>query len=134
MTELAPTEYGTPAGAIVVVDDDPLLLSLMVDMIGELGLPCHGFKSADDALMFVMRHESTIGLVFTDMVMPGQIAGDELALMLHRRYPDLPVIVTSGFGDEASRFGTGITFVPKPWALEAMSALILKLVRHPRGT
>lgn len=116
---------------IVVVEDDDLLRSLMVDAIEELGYGAADFCSADDALLFILRSECEIALVLTDLTLPGQLDGRELADMLHQRHPALPVIITTGYLDADKHLGTWVTFLPKPWTIEHLLGTITRLCAIP---
>ena len=57
-------------------------------------------RSGVDALEVWGRHSSRIDLLLTDMVMPDDMSGPELAAKLRAEKPDLAVIFTSGFSPE----------------------------------
>jgi PAS domain S-box-containing protein len=82
---------------ILVVDDDPLVLTNMAAMLDDLGHTVHEASSALEALSILSR-ESAIELVLTDQAMP-QMTGAELIGEIKSRWPKLPVILATGFAE-----------------------------------
>ena len=82
---------------ILVVDDDPLVLTNMAAMLEDLGHTVHEASSALEALSILGR-ESAIELVLTDQAMP-QMTGAELIAEIKSRWPKLPVILATGFAE-----------------------------------
>jgi CheY-like chemotaxis protein len=80
-----------------VVDDDPLVLTNMAAMIEDLG---HAVFEAGSALqaLSILRREPGIDLMITDQAMP-QMTGIELIREIEVGWPDLPVILASGFAE-----------------------------------
>lgn len=84
---------------VLVVDDDPLVLSGTVSMLEDLGHSVLSASSAREALELVLG-DSRVAVVITDQVMPG-MTGVELAAHLAIEKPGLPIILVSGFGEIA---------------------------------
>jgi len=75
-----------------------------------------------------------ISLLLTDCMMPGRLDGAGLALEARRRWPDLPVLFTSGIWAGVDRIGTdthNLAFLPKPYTAEQLRSAILALVDSP---
>jgi PAS domain S-box-containing protein len=87
----------SPKLTILVVDDDPLVLTNMTAMLEDLGHTVHEASSAREALLLLER-ESGIELVLTDQAMP-QMTGAELIGEIKRRRPRVPVILATGFAE-----------------------------------
>lgn len=113
---------------VLVVEDDGLLRSLMVQAIQELGFETVDFDSADDALLYVMQNSDDISLIVSDYTLPGQLDGGELAELVCNRYPFISFILTTGHGDLSGVFQSGIKFLLKPWAVEHLEAAIFELM------
>jgi CheY-like chemotaxis protein len=84
----------TPA-TIVLVEDEPSVLSIMTRVLSRSGYEVMAFESPLKALAF-LRNASAPSLLLTDVVMPG-MSGFELCDAVRRRFPDVPVIFTSGY-------------------------------------
>ena len=86
-----------PNLTVLVVDDDPLVLTNMVAMLEDLGHTVFEAASAREALA-ILRSENAIRLVLTDQAMP-QMTGLQLIEEIKGGWPDLPVILATGFAD-----------------------------------
>ncbi|MHC8381376.1 response regulator [Pseudomonas sp. LB3P14] len=111
---------------VLVVEDDEILRSLVVEAISLLGLCVIDCVSADDALT-MLEGSSAITLVITDVCMPGSMDGLELARVIWSRWPCLPVIITSG--DRSMPDGllpSHAMFLRKPWTLDVLHQAVRK--------
>jgi PAS domain S-box-containing protein len=82
---------------VLVVDDDPLVLTNMAAMLEDLGHTVFEANSARQALSHLQLN-SEIDLVITDQAMP-QMTGLELINKIKIGWPDRPVILASGFAE-----------------------------------
>ena len=102
---------------VLVIDDDETLRSLMADAISLLGVLVIECASADEALP-KLESRPPIVLVVTDICMPGSMDGLELARVIWSRWPNLPVILTSGNAViQEGLLPANATFLRKPWSL-----------------
>lgn len=111
---------------VLVVEDDEILRSLVVEAISLLGLCVIDCASADEALSR-LEGSSSITLVMTDVCMPGSMDGLELAKVIWSRWPCLPVIITSG--DRSMPDGllpSHAMFLRKPWTLDVLHQAVRK--------
>ncbi len=91
-----------PAGngeLILAVEDDLRVRRLTITRLRALG---YRVLEATDgaAALELLETESDIDLVFTDLVMPGGISGYDLAEQVRQRWPDIRVLLTSGYAEE----------------------------------
>jgi CheY-like chemotaxis protein len=100
------TEAETPARApakehrrliVLVVDDDPLVLTNIAAMLDDIGHKVFEASSAREALA-ILRRESGIQLVITDQAMP-HMTGLQLIQEIKTHWPGLPAILASGFAE-----------------------------------
>jgi PAS domain S-box-containing protein len=82
---------------VMIVDDEPMLVTLAEEMLAELGYEPVGFDSSNAALQAFRADPTRFGLVLTDEAMP-DLAGMELAGEIRRIRPDVPIILMSGHG------------------------------------
>jgi two-component system, response regulator PdtaR len=102
---------------IIVVEDEPMNRLIAVDVLDEAGFEVFDFGRADDAMDFAEGADQPVAALFTDINVPGDQDGIELAQYFARRWPSTLVLVTSG------RFGTlrptelppKALYVSKPW-------------------
>jgi PAS domain S-box-containing protein len=120
---------GSPAlGRVLIVEDDSFVAELAADMLGELGFEPTVTHSAKEALERLAAGEKP-KLVFTDVVMPGGITGIELARKLRERFPELPILLTTGYSEQISAT-QGFPVLQKPYELNALAAAIGDLLKQ----
>src|SRR5438477_558 len=78
-------------------------------------------RQAVDMLFSGRTIDSPVDLVFSDIVMPGEMNGIDLANLVRERIPDLPVVLTTGFTTAAEdAFSLGFTLLQKPYPMEVL--------------
>jgi PAS domain S-box-containing protein len=108
--------------AILVVDDDPLVLSTAVEMLAYAGYDAHGASSGHEALS-KLRVLGELAAVVTDHAMPG-MTGSELAAEIAKLRPGLRVVLASGYA-ELPGIAPGIAVqLQKPFGRAALLAAI----------
>lgn len=111
-----------PLPVILVVDDDPLVLSTAVEMLNYAGYDARGAASAKEALRSLETIDELLAVV-TDHAMPG-MTGSELASKLATMRPGLRVVLASGYA-ELPVADTGIAVqLQKPFGRDALLAAI----------
>lgn len=106
---------------VALVEDDPLLCSVMADLIEDLGARCMAFGTPDDALIWMLKEPTAVDLVIVDQNTPGQLLGSDMAQMARERWPALEMIVMSGH-DPGSMpvLPEHVRFVQKPLSIPDM--------------
>lgn len=107
-------------GKVLVVEDEELLRTLMIEILREVGAECEGFSNADDALIYLLESHAQFALVIADHGLPGEIQGAELVEMIRSKWPALPAIVTSGWAKSYVKLAPGIKFLSKPWSIDEL--------------
>ncbi len=79
---------------VLVVEDDPLVLMMAVDLVAEAEFHAISARNADDAIR-ILEQRSDIRIIFTDIHMPGSMDGLKLAHAVRDRWPPVEIIVTS---------------------------------------
>jgi len=107
---------------VLLVEDDVEVGDLIAAMIDELGHMVSRAATADEALA-IARTDPTLGLVITDVIMPGGKSGVDLAVTLAQERPELPILLSSGYtGQELMRaHETPWPLLSKPYALDALA-------------
>lgn len=113
---------------IVVVEDDRILRQLMIDILTEMGATCLEFEAADDALIHLLNTPEIYNLLITDHSLPGQLSGADLVEMISRKWPKLPMILTTGVDNNFAWLPSNVIFLKKPWRLEQLVASVSTLV------
>ena len=101
---------------ILVVDDEVMVRTIVVKHLASLGYDTIQAGSALEALDIVAQGEP-FDLLFSDMVMPGNMSGLDLAAALREKRPDLKVLLTSGYPDLKERHDSFMDFalLKKPY-------------------
>lgn len=95
----------------------------------ELGYDSILALNAEHALAELAKDWSRFHLVFSDIVMPG-MSGLELGAEIRKLYPDVPVILTSGYSHVLAKNGTfGFELLHKPYSVEQLSRVLRKAIR-----
>lgn len=109
--------------AVLLVDDDARVRKVARRDLGELGLEVIDVASAEEALDVLDTTSGSIGLVVSDVVMDPGMNGFELRRQVVTRFPDLPVILISGYanieGSEEVPY-----LISKPYKLERLKEVI----------
>jgi PAS domain S-box-containing protein len=106
---------------VLLVEDDPSVLALTLDMLAGLGYRATTAANAREALD-ILRSDLPIQVLFSDIVMPGGISGVELARAAREVRPGLPVLLTSGFMGEGAVFETAeFPLLDKPYETAALA-------------
>jgi PAS domain S-box-containing protein len=108
---------------VLVVDDSADVAEVTSSMFEHLGYETIYRDSAEAALK-LLEAGTRIDLVFSDIVMPGTIDGVGLAREIRSRYPNLPVILTTGYSDAANAVPSSIKVLRKPFDTEALRDFI----------
>jgi CheY-like chemotaxis protein len=100
---------------VLVVEDEPLLRMLAVDLVEEAGLTALEAANADEAIR-LLEMRGDIRIIFTDIDMPGSMNGLKLAAAVRDRWPPIKIIVASGqYRALESELPPGSRFFPKPY-------------------
>ena len=130
-TDPGPVVGGTET--VLVVEDDEEVRATVVDLLSDLGYRVLKARDAQSALAIV-ESGTHIDLIFTDVVMPGPVRSPELARQARIRLPDVAVLFTSGYTDNAivhgGRLDQGIELLSKPYTREAMARKLRHVLRN----
>ena len=111
-------------GEVMVVEDDLTVADLTTEMLKVAGYAVFHVKSAAAALEALAGGRG-VDVVFSDVMMPGGMNGVDLAREIRRRWPDLPVVLTTGYIEVArTAMSEGLEVLVKPYQLEALSAIL----------
>ena len=117
---------------VLVVEDDAEVRNAAVAVLEGLGYRC--LEAADaQAALEILGDGSSIDLVFTDVVMPGPLQTRDFANRIRAIAPDLPILFTSGYTDNAivhhGRLDEGVNLISKPYARADLARRIAQLLK-----
>lgn len=109
---------------ILVVEDDDDVRATSSELLRELGYTVLEANNADNAIAIV-NSGIRLDMLFTDVVMPGNLRSPELARLAKIRLPHLKVLFTSGYTRNAivheGRLDEGVEMIAKPFTREALA-------------
>lgn len=126
----APTSK--PAETILVVDDDPNVLSVAVDILEMARYTVLSTVDSRHALPLVRTHATPIHLLLTDVVMPF-MNGLQLAAEVQALRPEVKVLLMSAYrtkeiDDYEMRLGLRGLFLTKPFTVVALTEAVRSLL------
>ncbi|MGN7999461.1 response regulator [Sphingomonas sp. 22176] len=108
---------------VLVVEDETFVRMIAADALAESGFQVLEAPDAMEALALLERHE--VAVVFTDINMPGEIDGLQLADIVAVRFPRVRVIITSGKQWlEPEQLPDDSLFLPKPYRPKQLAKLV----------
>jgi signal transduction histidine kinase len=133
----AATEAHAPAPAVLqpgfscsvlLVDDDPLIAAATAEMLEDLGHVVVEAASGRRALDLLSKG-TKVDVVVTDHAMPG-MTGTELARAIQSQWPELPVILATGYAELPNGEDPGLPRLSKPYQQDELAAQIAQVVKR----
>jgi CheY-like chemotaxis protein len=129
----AKSERALPRGSetILVVEDDEEVRCIVVGNLTSLG---YRILQAGDgpAALEILAREPKIDLLFTDVVMPKGMGGQELAESAQQQRPHLKVLFTTGYTEDAivhaGRLDRGVVLLPKPYTRPTLARKVREVL------
>ncbi len=112
---------------ILMVEDDPLVASVVAPALEAAGHTVAHCVTADDAKEALRENWQFFDAVFTDVVMPGAMTGYDLAQWCRDELPQLPVLLATGYSAEAPR--SDFPTLRKPYPLDELLEALQQLKR-----
>lgn len=114
---------------LLLVEDDASVAVVALELLEGLGLEVRAVETAPQALDLLKREK--FDMMLSDVVMPGGMTGIELARMCGRDYPDMRVVLTSGYAGEdvdAALADAPWPFLRKPYSGEQLARILGELI------
>ena len=109
--------------AVLIVDDSAEVAEVTSALFEHLGYNTL-YRELAEAALQLLADGAKIDLVFSDIVMPGTIDGVGLAKEIRSHYPDLPVLLTTGYSDAARAAPADLRILRKPFDTDALKGFI----------
>jgi PAS domain S-box-containing protein len=124
---LSPVPEGNANETILVVEDDANVRSYSVDALRDLGYRVIEAADGPSALS-VLETNTTVDLLFTDVVLPGGMTGAQVASQARELRPGLKVLFTTGYARNAifhhGRLDKGVQLITKPFSFTDLAAKV----------
>ncbi|MGB9990709.1 hybrid sensor histidine kinase/response regulator [Massilia sp. SM-13] len=110
------------AGTLLYVEDDALVRETVLPALVFAGFDVTAVENGEQALA-ALDAGQTFSRVFSDIVMPGQVSGIDLARIVRERFPHVPVLLATGYTDRKVDL-PGVRLLAKPYdIMQAISML-----------
>ena len=118
---------------ILVVEDEVDVLNTTVALLSALGYRVIEAQDADSAASMI-EAGLQVDLVFSDVIMPGNMSSYELGQLVKRKLPNAQMLYTSGYAEgvlaHEGKLDPSVSLLHKPYNAEALSARIRHLLRR----
>lgn len=116
---------------VLIVDDEPSVRMLVTEVLAELGYTAIEAADGASALM-VLRSDTRIDLLVTDVGLPGGMNGRQLADFGRTARPELKVLFITGYAEKAAMgdvgLSAGMAILTKPFAMDGLATRIKDLL------
>jgi CheY-like chemotaxis protein len=127
---LSQAEAAVPTGtgeAVLVIDDEPVVRMLIVDVLEELGYTALEAGDGPEGLE-VLQSKARVDLLITDVGLPGGLNGRQVADAARVLRPELKVLFITGYAENAvlnhGHLEHGMQVVTKPFVVEDLARKI----------
>ena len=115
------------SGKLLFVEDDALVREAVADGLRQSGFDVELAVNGEEALAR-LDGGARFDIVFSDVVMPGNVSGIDLAGVVQRRWPGLPVLLATGYTERRVAL-PGVQILAKPYDIEQLVRVLAGLVR-----
>lgn len=130
----AQTKAAPKVRRVLIMDDEPFIRELSIDMFEELGFEAHAVRNGDELIeefKGAQRRREPYQLVVTDLIIPGDEGGEETAKRLRAISPFTKVVAVSGYTNhpvltDPSHFGFHAALA-KPYKRQTLRELVESL-------
>jgi len=123
----AKLQTGTSSAVVLVVEDEPDVRMVVVDVLSDLGYTVLEAVDGRSGLQ-ILESGARIDLLLTDVGLPGGMNGRQLADAARQRRPHLNVLFVTGYAERVAvgngRMEPGMQVMTKPFALDALAAKV----------
>lgn len=140
MTEppLQPSRPDSGAETILLVEDEPAVRRVMVHMLEGRGYCVLNAGSGPEALRVIEREGASVQLVLTDIVLPGGIAGPEVAERARALIPGVKILFASGYTSDIATLRNmlkqGGAYLQKPFTAESLCRKVREVLDADENT
>ena len=113
---------------VLVVEDNEMLAQMTCELLSTLGYRTTWAANAAAGLELLAEDAGRFDLVFSDVIMPG-MSGIEFGELVRKRYPGLPVVLTSGYNEVMAERGRhGFELIQKPYVSDTLVRVFRKAI------
>jgi CheY-like chemotaxis protein len=119
---------------LLLVEDNVEVAAALRDVLEALGCQVHAVHRAQAALAWLSQQDALPDLMLSDVLMPGDMDGAELARRVRDGYPGVKIILMTGYAEQLEAISRlGFDILPKPCSADMLADAINKaMARAPR--
>jgi two-component system cell cycle sensor histidine kinase/response regulator CckA len=114
-------------GTVLLVEDEEGIREVTAMLLSHLNYSVICAACGADAIEKFRKHQGSINVVLTDVVMPG-MNGLKLAQTLRAMDPELKIIIMSGYSGEDCSQENGLPFLQKPFTKEKLAKILCEII------
>jgi PAS domain S-box-containing protein len=118
---------GGGTGTVLLVEDNPEVAYASTGLLEQLGYAVRWVSDASAALHELER--DGIDIVLSDIVMPGNVDGLDLARAIKARNPAMPILLATGYSEAAQKAHADFPILRKPYQIHELSRALAKLTQ-----
>ena len=123
-------DTGPIGQSVLVVEDNPEVAAVIIPVLEKLGCRVVHRDSAEAAVACLAQGDVQVDLLLTDVVMPGGSDGVELVEHVKKRYPDLKVLVMTGYAERIDTIaGMGYEVLAKPFTPRSLAEALQRVLK-----
>ena len=115
---------------ILVVEDEYLIRLMLVEALSDEGYDVIEAETGDAALP-ILQSDPAIGLLLTDIQLPGTLNGQQLAERVRQHRPELPILFMTGRPDPTAEARPNERYIAKPYTLNDICSAVNGLLGVP---
>lgn len=138
-----PATHQGGSASILLVEDESGIRSLLATMLKRNGFQCTSVANGREAIDWFQKTSSRPDVLVSDVIMPGDISGYDLAAYLIAHHPEIKIIMISGYNQEMFGQSENVAqnwdpaqfrFLEKPFRAQTLIEEIRNLINtHPSG-
>jgi len=114
-------------GTALLVEDNEEVATVSAAYLEQLGYTVDVAHNGSEALQ-KLQNDPSYDLIFSDLLMPGSVAGLELARFVRSNHPDIPILLTTGYSQKAQEaVREGFPILRKPYDLQSLFKAVREL-------
>lgn len=125
----ASAHTAVPAPTVLIVEDEALVRMPIAEYLRDCGYNVLEAEDADEAIHLVDSDEP-VDVVFSDVRMPGDMDGFDLARWIGDHHPEVPVLLTSGYSMPRDAASDRVKLIEKPYSQAQVLDRIRALIRR----
>jgi len=119
-----------PQRICMVVDDEPAIRAYLSAVLEQEHFRTLEAEDAPHAFRLLQSVNGAVDLVVSDVQMPGDMDGEDLAFAIRQAFPRIPIILISGYGPPKQR-APEFDFIDKPFRPEAILEMVKRVTTTP---